>query len=128
MKVIDTLLAPLEADEHRELCGVIVDVARAGNARVKRMIYPAGFNWAAHLKPTIGGELCMHAHVGFIARGHIAGEYADGCTFDYVAPQVVTIEPGHDAWVVGDEDAVLIQFDSEEGTARRFGLPEEHTH
>jgi streptogramin lyase len=70
----------------------------------------------------------MHAHVGFIARGHIAGEYADGCTFEFVAPQVVTIEPGHDAWVLGDEAAVLIQFDSEEGTARRFGLPEAHTH
>ena len=69
----------------------------------------------------------MHAHVGFLARGHIQGEYADGCTFEFVAPQVVAIEPGHDAWVVGDEEAVLIQFDSEEGTARRFGLPSEHS-
>ena len=53
---------------------------------------------------------------------------ADAGPFDYTAPQVVAIDPGHDAWVVGDEDAVLIQFDSEEGTSRRFGLPEEHAH
>ena len=70
----------------------------------------------------------MHAHIGFLARGHIQGEYAGRYTFEFVAPQFVTIEPGHDAWVVGDEEAVLIQFDSEEGTARRFGLPSEHSH
>jgi streptogramin lyase len=70
----------------------------------------------------------MHAHIGFLARGRIQGEYRDGCTFDFSAPQVVRIDPGHDAWVVGDEAAVLIQFDSEEGTARRFGLPSQHKH
>jgi hypothetical protein len=41
---------------------------------------------------------------------------------------VVAIEAGHDAWVVGDEDAVLIQFDAEGDTARRFGLEDEHRH
>jgi hypothetical protein len=76
----------------------------------------------------VEADLCMHAHIGFLARGHIAGEYGDGCAFEFVAPQVVTIEPGHDAWVVGDEAAILIQFDSEEGTSRRFGLPDEHRH
>jgi hypothetical protein len=91
-------------------------------------VYPPGFRWSTHMRPNVEGELCRHAHVGFLARGRIQGEYADGCTFDFTAPQVVTIDPGHDAWVVGDEAAVLIQFDSEEGTARRFGLPEEHVH
>ncbi len=96
---------------------------RVGNGRVKRAMYPPGFRWSTHMGPNVDSDLCMHAHIGFLAQGHIQGEYTDGCTFEYVAPQVVTIEPGHDAWVVGDEAAVLIQFDSEEGTARRFGLP-----
>jgi hypothetical protein len=95
---------------------------------VKRAIYPPGFRWSTHMKPTVRTDLCMHAHVGFLARGHIQGEYEDGCGFDYVAPHVVAIEPGHDAWVVGEEEAVLIQFDAEEGTARRFGLPAVHSH
>jgi hypothetical protein len=80
------------------------------------------------MRPNVKTDLCTHTHVGFLARGHIQGKYADGCTFEYVAPQVVTIDSGHDAWVVGEEAAVLIQFDAEEGTARRFGLPPEHTH
>jgi hypothetical protein len=41
---------------------------------------------------------------------------------------VVVIEPGHDAWVIGDEAAVLIQFDAEAATTERFGLPGEHRH
>jgi streptogramin lyase len=57
-----------------------------------------------------------------------AAAQSPGCGFEYAAPRVVVLEPGHDAWVVGDEPAVLIQFDAEEETARRFGLPEEHRH
>ncbi|MGH3059692.1 MAG: hypothetical protein ACRDPP_15820, partial [Gaiellaceae bacterium] len=118
----------IEGADHRDVGGASVDIVRAGNGRVKRAVYPPGFRWSTHMKPTVRTDLCMHAHVGFLARGHIQGEYGDGCAFDYVAPQVMAIEPGHDAWVVGEEEAVLIQFDSEEGTARRFGLPGEHAH
>jgi hypothetical protein len=125
---VDPLVAPMEAADHRDIGGAQVDVVKAGNGRIKRAIYPPGFRWSTHMKPVSRTEHCMHAHVGFLARGHIQGEYADGCTFEFVAPEVVVLEPGHDAWVVGDEDAVLIQFDSEEGTARRFGLPSEHSH
>ena len=80
------------------------------------------------MRPIVRSEQCRHAHVGFLARGHIQGEYEDGCTFEFVAPAAVVIEPGHDAWVVGDEPAVLIQFDYESDTARRFDLPERHSH
>lgn len=125
---MDPLTGPIEGADHREIGGASVDIVRAGNGRVKRAIYPPGFRWSTHMKPTVRTDLCMHAHVGFLARGHIQGEYGDGCSFNYEAPQVVTIEPGHDAWVVGEEEAVLIQFDSEEGTARRFGLPAGHSH
>ena len=125
---MDPLTGPIEGADHREIGGASVDIVRAGNGRVKRAVYPPGFRWSTHMKPTVRTDLCMHAHVGFLARGHIQGAYGDGCSFDYEAPQVVTIEPGHDAWVVSEEEAVLIQFDSEEGTARRFGLPAEHSH
>jgi hypothetical protein len=125
---MDPLLDPIEGAERREVGGAIVDIARAGNGRVKRTVYPPGFRWSTHMRPNVETDFCMHAHVGFIARGRIEGEYADGCRFEYAAPQVVTIEPGHDAWVMGDEEAVLIEFDWEEGTARRLGLPAEHQH
>ncbi len=124
----DPLLAPIDGADHRELGGVEVDVVPVANGRIKRAVYPPGHRWSTRLKPIIGTEFCEHAHVGFLARGQIEGEYEDGCRFSYAAPAVFAIEAGHDAWVVGDEPAVLIQFDYERDTARRFGLRARHGH
>lgn len=95
---------------------------------MKRVVYPSGYRWSTHLKSFVGTELCLHAHVGFLAQGHMEGEYADGCRFDLEAPAVVAIEPGHDAWVVGEEPAVLIEVDFDKHTANRFDLPDLHRH
>jgi hypothetical protein len=128
MSATDPLLAPIPGAERRDFAGVQLDTVPAGNARVKRAIYPVGFHWARDIKPHVGTETCMHAHVGFLARGHIHMEFPDGCTLDYVAPQVIVIEPGHDGRVVGNEPAVVIEFDFEGETAARLGLPEKHQH
>jgi len=128
MSAADPLLAPISGAEHSELGGVQLDIVRTGNARVKRSVYPVGFHWARDIKPQVGTEACMHCHVGFLARGRIHMTFTDGCTRDYVAPQVVVIEAGHDGRVVGDEPAVLIEFDFEGDTAARLGLPERHGH
>jgi hypothetical protein len=63
-----------------------------------------------------------------LARGQIHIQYGDGCTQEFVAPQAVAIEPGHDGWVVGDGPAVLIEFDFEGDTISRLGMLEVHRH
>jgi hypothetical protein len=125
---VDALLAPIKGATAREVGGVRLDVVPAGAARVKRMIYPPGFRWSKSMKPIVGTERCMHAHAGFLARGEIHIEYADGCVVEYKAPQVVAIEPGHDGWVVGREPVVLIEFDFEGDTVSKLGMPAEHRH
>jgi len=125
---MDPLLGVVKGAEHQEVGGAQIDIVRTGSVRVGRFVYPAGFRWSTDMKPVVGTELCRHAHVGFLARGRIQGRYADGCSFDYEAPAVVSLEAGHDAWVVGDEAAVLVHFDAEADTARRFGLADEHRH
>jgi hypothetical protein len=124
----DALLAPVKGADSRELCGVQLDIVRVGDARVKRSIYPAGFRWSTNMKAIVGTDSCMHAHVGFLARGQIHIQYSDGCTLEFTAPQVVSIDPGHDAWVMGDEPAVLIEFDFERETSDRLGVPKSHEH
>ena len=128
MQTTDPLLGPMQADERHDVGGVQVDIFRAGNVRVKRMIYAPGFQWATHLSGVIGSRLCMHAHVGFMARGQINVRFADGCVVEYKAPQFVAVEPGHEGWVVGDEPAVLIEFDFGGDTVDRLGLPHTHRH
>jgi hypothetical protein len=121
-------IADLKGAERRDVGGVRLEVGRAGAARVKRMVYPAGFRWSTDMKSTVGTELCMHAHVGFLAQGEIHIEYADGCVVEHKAPQIVAIEPGHDGWVVGSEPVILIEFDFERETIARLGMPDAHRH
>ena len=45
------LLAPMTGTERRDLGGAQIDVVRTGAARVRRLIYPAGFRWSSHVKP-----------------------------------------------------------------------------
>ena len=125
---MDALLAAIPNADHQKVGGAEIDIVRAGSVRVGRVVYPPGFRWSSHMKAIVGSESCRHAHLGFLARGHIQGTYTDGCSFDLAAPAVVVVEPGHDAWVVGAEPAVLIQFDAEADTVRRFGLAGEHRH
>src|SRR5690242_11249651 len=124
----DPLLAPIPNATHRDVGGVALDVVRAGKSRVKRMIYPVGFRWSTHMKSIVGTDRCMHGHVGFLAKGRIHVEYADGCVEEFAAPSVVVIEPGHDGWVDGNEPAVLIEFDFEGDTVQTLGLPGSHKH
>ena len=127
-RTFDALLAPVKDATRRNIGHVQIEVGRAGAARVKRMIYPPGFHWAVDMKPVVGPDLCMHAHGGFLARGEIHIEYADGCVVEHKAPQIVAIDPGHDGWVVGKEPVVLIEFDFEGDTINRLGMPTAHRH
>jgi hypothetical protein len=124
----DPLLATVRGATHSYLGHVRLDVGRAGDARVKRMIYPPGFRWSKDMKHVVGTDLCMHAHAGFLARGEIHIEYADGCIVEHKAPHILAIEPGHDGWVVGKEPVVIIEFDFEGDTAKRLGMPDAHRH
>ena len=125
---MDPITAPIKDAERRNIGHVRLEVVRAGDARVKRMIYPRGFRWSVDMKPIVKTERCMHAHVGFLMRGEIHIEYADGCVVEYKAPQVLAIDPGHDGWVVGNEPAVVIEFDFERDTVARLGMPQQHQH
>jgi hypothetical protein len=128
MSSSDPLIAPVNNALHRDVGGVSIDVTPAGDGRVRRVVYPVGFRWSKHMKPLVGTDLCMHAHVGFLLRGCIHMQYADGCIVEFQAPQAVVIDPGHDGWVEGNEPAVLIEFDFGADTAKRFGLPSAHRH
>src|SRR2546422_5997030 len=75
-KAPDAPLAGIKGAERRQIGHVQLEVGRAGAARVKRMVYPAGFRWSVDMKPIVGTDRCMHAHVGFLERGEIHIEYA----------------------------------------------------
>lgn len=124
----EALFAPLSGGSHTTFGPVEIDVAEVGDARIKRMIYPPGLRWSVDLAPLVRTDTCEHAHAGFLAHGALHFEYPDGCAIDLTAPAVVDVAPGHDAWVVGNEPAVLIEIDFETTTIARLGVAGLHEH
>jgi hypothetical protein len=122
------LFAAMGGAEHQTFGPVEIDVTNVGEARIKRAIYPAGMRWSVDLRPLVGTDTCEHAHVGFLAHGALHFEYPDGCTVELQAPAVVDVAPGHDAWVPGDEPAVLIEVDYLGDTVARLGVASDHRH
>ncbi len=122
------LVGPLAGTTHSEVGGLLIDESPAGAARVKRVIYPAGWRWREQMQPVTGTEWCQHAHVGFLAQGSMTVRYADGCEIELVAPTTVVISPGHEGWVTSDDACVLVQVDCGTETVQRFSLAEAHTH
>ena len=59
MTAHDALLAPIKGADSRQVGGVQLDILPAGDARVKRTIYPAGFRWATDMKPVSGTRLAL---------------------------------------------------------------------
>ena len=125
---MNALTAPMSGTERRDVGGAPTDRSGARRAGDRRRTRPPPYRWTQNVQPLVGADACGHAHVGFLAQGRIQGRYTDGCTFEYIAPQVMQIEPGHDAWVVGGEAAVLIEFDFERDTVARLGLRWRHEH
>ena len=116
------LLAPIPGAAHSEVGGLIIDEVAAGDGRVKRVIYPAGWRWSERMRAVSGTDRCQHAHVGFLVSGRMTVEGSDGSRAEFVAPSPVVVLPGHDGWVEGDEPAVLVQVDFGAKTIERMGL------
>jgi hypothetical protein len=107
-----------EPDDHKVKGGVQIDVAKLGELTVKRASYPVGWRFSKDM----GAERCMDTHVGYLATGKIHVVLSDATEFDIKGGDAVMIPAGHDAWVVGNEPAVLVQFDEGESAAKRFDV------
>jgi hypothetical protein len=119
---------PVTGARHVTFGPVEIDVGEVGDARIKRMVYPPGMRWSTDLQPLVGTARCEHAHAGFLIEGALHFEFEDGCVLEFAAPAIVEVAPGHDAWVVGEEPAVLFEVDFEATTIPRLGLREAHVH
>jgi len=108
-------------DETRTPDKTTLDVVDLGSAKAARLTAQPGWRWSECIKPVVGGDSCQARHVGTIASGRMHVVHDDGTEADIGPGDVYVIEPGHDAWVVGDEPAVGFEFEST--TAQTFAAP-----
>ena len=75
-----------------------------------REVMDPGWRWSEDVRPIVGTDLCRAAHHGYVVSGHLHVVTEAGAEVDARAGDVVVIPPGHDAWVVGDEPCVFLEY------------------
>ena len=105
-------------DETRTPDKTTVEIVRMGGVTASRMRLEPGWRWSECIKPVAGGEYCQAHHVGLLQSGTMHVVHDDGTEQEIEAGQTYVIEPGHDAWVVGDEGFVGYEFES--GSAEEY--------
>jgi class 3 adenylate cyclase len=99
-----------EPTEIIDLPKLHADVVEVGGLTVARIVHEPGWRWSTHVRPQVGGEWCEARHSGIVLEGSIHVILRDGTELELAPGDVFEVPPGHDAWVVGDERAVEIEW------------------
>jgi uncharacterized cupin superfamily protein len=83
------------------------DVVTIGDFTLGRGTFEAGWRWSSDVKPIAGTESCQVRHTGIVVSGQMTVRSDDGTEVTVEPGDVFVMEPGHDAWVVGDEACVM---------------------
>jgi len=105
-------------DESRTPPKTRVDVVKLEGGSAGRFTFEPGWRWSEAVKPVVKTESCQSHHLGAVVSGRLHVIHEDGTEGEVGPGDAYTIEPGHDAWVVGDEAAVLFEFQSAETYAK----------
>ena len=81
--------------------------------------FQPGWRWSEHVKPIVGTEKCEATHLLYCFSGRMKIVHNDGTEAEIGPGDIAAIEPGHDAWIIGDEPFTSIDF----GGYRQYGLP-----
>lgn len=111
-----------QPDETRNFvaCGH-ADMHRMGNGVVMRAVFEPGWKWSQHIGPIAGTKSCQASHLGYVISGRMRIRMDDGTESEIGPGDFFEAMPGHDAWVIGDEACVLVDFAGYEAYAKRIG-------
>ena len=89
-----------------------IEVVELDDTVVGRMTYEPGWRWSVDVRPIAGTDTCQYHHLGVTISGTVRAQMADGTELEIGPGDVFEIPPGHDAWVVGDEPWVSVDFEA----------------
>ena len=108
-------------DETRTPDKSTVAVVHLGTVSAGRLTAQPGWKWSECIKPIVGTDSCQARHIGAVQSGRLRIAHDDGTEVEVGPGDAYVIEPGHDAWVLGDEDFVAFEFESR--TAQDYATP-----
>ncbi|MBI2266140.1 MAG: cupin domain-containing protein [Armatimonadetes bacterium] len=98
------------ADEVRTLPKTKVEVCRLEDHTLMRATFEPGWKWSECVKPQVGTTTCEIQHLGYCLSGQMKVKMNDGKELLVKPGDFVVIPPGHDAWVMGNEPTVMLDF------------------
>jgi quercetin dioxygenase-like cupin family protein len=108
-----------EPDETRTFERGQVDLVHIGDSDIGRLTLEPGWRWSDHVKPIAGTDWCEAPHFQYHVAGRLRVRMADGEEFEAGPGDVTALPSGHDAWVVGDEPVVIVDWWGASNYARR---------
>ena len=97
-------------DEERSFEHGGINLVTIEGATIGRAVFRPGWKWSNDVKPIAGTESCQAPHTGYVIAGRMHVVLDDGTEGEAGPGDAVVISPGHDAWVVGDEDCVMLDW------------------
>lgn len=97
-------------DETRAAGSGKADIVTLGEVTIMRQTLPPGWKWSTDVKPVANTESCQAPHVGYVMSGRMHVVMDDGTEADFGPGDLMMIAPGHDAWVVGNEQIVSLDI------------------
>jgi hypothetical protein len=96
--------------EIREFPKGRLELVTIGNATVGRGVFEPGWRWSQSVQPLAKTRSCEAPHFQYHVSGVLRVLMDDGSEFDCKPGDISLLPSGHDAWVVGDEPAVVVDF------------------
>lgn len=97
-------------DEVRPFTNGRLELLHIGGSDIGRLVLEPGWRWSNDVKPIAGTDLCEAPHFQYHVAGVLRIAMADGTTFDAGPGDVTSLPSGHDAWVVGEEPVVVVDW------------------
>jgi hypothetical protein len=97
-------------DEVREFPHGRAEILNVAGGQVGRLIFEPGWRWSADVKPIAGTASCEAPHFQYHVSGRLAIRMDDGSEMTAGPGDVTALPSGHDAWVVGDEPVVTVDW------------------
>ena len=87
-----------------------MEVVTLPTATIGRATFEPGWKWSECVKPIAQTESCQAEHTGYCLSGRMHVVMTDGSEMDIGPNDAFYIPPGHDAWIVGNEACVALDF------------------
>ena len=106
-------------EETREFPRGRAEILTVGGGEVGRLVFEPGWRWSNDVKPLAGTASCLAPHFQYHVSGQLGIRMDDGTEFIAGPGDITSLPSGHDAWVVGSEPVVVVDWFGASNFAKR---------